>query len=132
MLCREMSQGNTRYFQAPAKAQSGQLPVESAMPGTTLGTIQLQAFTSGGALYGEGISSAHLPSMLAGAQECVKICFCGAGDIVSTPFGGPSSDWRSIKLAVQHFTALMVAAHRRYTLGCICKPFALKQIGSTA
>ena len=68
-----MSQGNTRYFQAPAKAQSKQLPMESAMPGTTLSTIQLQAFSSGGALYGEGISFALPQSTLAGAHWCINL-----------------------------------------------------------
>ena len=53
MACREMSKGSSRCFQATAKAQSRRLPVESAMPGTTLQTIELKAFASGGALFGE-------------------------------------------------------------------------------
>ncbi len=53
MACREMSKGSSRCFQPTAKAQSRRLPVESAMPGTTLQTIELKAFASGGALFGE-------------------------------------------------------------------------------
>ncbi len=48
-----MSKGSSRCFQPTAKAQSRRLPVESAMPGTTLQTIELKAFASGGALFGE-------------------------------------------------------------------------------
>ena len=40
-------------FDAAAALQSRRLPVESAMPGTTLGLIQLKSFESGGCLYGE-------------------------------------------------------------------------------
>jgi nitric-oxide synthase len=39
-------------FDAAAAATSRYLPVESAMPGTTLGIIPLQAFETGGTLYG--------------------------------------------------------------------------------
>ena len=52
-MCREMSKGTSQCFQPPSKSQSRRLPVESAMPGTTLQTIQLKAFTSGGSLFGE-------------------------------------------------------------------------------
>ena len=52
-MCREMSKGTSQCFQPPSKSQSRRLPVESAMPGTTLQTIQLKAFTSGGCLFGE-------------------------------------------------------------------------------
>jgi hypothetical protein len=45
-----MTGGN---FDAAAAATSRYLPVESAMPGTTLGIIPLQAFETGGTLYGE-------------------------------------------------------------------------------
>jgi hypothetical protein len=44
-----MTGGN---FDAAAAATSRFLPVESAMPGTTLGIIPLQAFETGGTLYG--------------------------------------------------------------------------------
>ncbi len=44
-----LSGGN---FDAAAAASARHLPVESAMPGTTLGLIPLQAFESGGTLYG--------------------------------------------------------------------------------
>jgi hypothetical protein len=40
-------------FDAAAMASARYLPVESAMPGTTLGLIPLQAFETGGTLYGE-------------------------------------------------------------------------------
>lgn len=41
-------------FDAAAASTSRYLPVESAMPGTTLGIIPLQAFETGGTLYGRG------------------------------------------------------------------------------
>lgn len=40
-------------FDPAARATGRYLPVESPMPGTTLGIIPLQAFVSGGTLYGE-------------------------------------------------------------------------------
>ena len=52
-MCREMSKGTSQCFQPPSKSQSRRLPVESAMPGTTLQTIQLKAFASGGCLFGK-------------------------------------------------------------------------------
>ncbi|DBA83038.1 TPA: hypothetical protein ACH3X1_006811 [Trebouxia sp. C0004] len=65
-LVREMSKGSSRCFQATAKAQSRRLPVESAMPGTTLQTIKLKAFVSGGALFDTpGVHLHHrLPHLL--------------------------------------------------------------------
>lgn len=39
-------------FDPAARATGRYLPVESPMPGTTLGIIPLQAFVSGGTLYG--------------------------------------------------------------------------------
>jgi hypothetical protein len=50
---RSLAGGN---FDAAAAATSRYLPVESAMPGTTLGIIPLQAFETGGTLYGEATS----------------------------------------------------------------------------
>jgi hypothetical protein len=47
-------------FDAAAMATSRYLPVESAMPGTTLGLIPLQAFETGGTLYGESRAAADL------------------------------------------------------------------------
>ena len=44
---------NSKCFQPTAKAQSRRLPVESAMPGTTLQTIELKAFATTGSLFGE-------------------------------------------------------------------------------
>ena len=49
-MLRPLQSGN---FDAAAALQSRRLPVESAMPGTTLGLIQLKSFESGGCLYGE-------------------------------------------------------------------------------
>ncbi|KAL0044056.1 hypothetical protein WJX82_006266 [Trebouxia sp. C0006] len=65
-LVREMSKGSSRCFQPTAKAQSRRLPVESAMPGTTLQTIELKAFASGGALFDTpGVHLHHrLPHLL--------------------------------------------------------------------
>ena len=44
---------SSKCFQPTAKAQSRRLPVESAMPGTTLQTIELKAFATTGSLFGE-------------------------------------------------------------------------------
>jgi len=48
---REMARGDGGNFDAAALAHGSRLPVESAMPGTTLGLIALRAFEAGGALY---------------------------------------------------------------------------------
>jgi nitric-oxide synthase len=50
-MLREMSQFEGANFDAAAMSSGKYLPVESAMPGTTLGLIPLQAFESGGTLY---------------------------------------------------------------------------------
>jgi nitric-oxide synthase len=50
-VLREMSTGEGGNFDAAALAHGARLPVESAMPGTTLGLIALRAFESGGTLY---------------------------------------------------------------------------------
>lgn len=50
-MLREMSQFESVNFDAAAMSSGKYLPVESAMPGTTLGLIPLQAFESGGTLY---------------------------------------------------------------------------------
>lgn len=47
--CCSLSGGN---FSGAALATSRYVPVESSMPGTTLGLIPLQAFDGGGTLYG--------------------------------------------------------------------------------
>jgi hypothetical protein len=49
---REMSDLGSQQFDAAAASVKRRLPVESAMPGTTLGLIPLRAFESGGTLYG--------------------------------------------------------------------------------
>lgn len=47
-----MSNFSSAQFDAAAVSTGRHLPVESAMPGTTLQIIPLQAFESGGVLYG--------------------------------------------------------------------------------
>lgn len=65
-MLREMSRFEGANFDAAAMANSRYLPVESAMPGTTLGLIPLQAFESGGTLYDTpGVHLHHrVPHML--------------------------------------------------------------------
>lgn len=48
----DMSLFDGGNFDPAARANGRFLPVESPMPGTTLGIIPLQAFVSGGTLYG--------------------------------------------------------------------------------
>ena len=48
----EMSKFSSAQFDPAAIGTAKRLPVESAMPGTTLELIPLQAFDSGGLLYG--------------------------------------------------------------------------------
>lgn len=55
-LLSEMSSLHSPNYDGGA-AQIRQKPVQSAMPGTTLGTIALKAFESGGTLYGVWIIS---------------------------------------------------------------------------
>eukprot|EP00468_Gymnochlora_sp_CCMP2014_P009212 CAMPEP_0167746952 /NCGR_PEP_ID=MMETSP0110_2-20121227/4001_1 /TAXON_ID=629695 /ORGANISM="Gymnochlora sp., Strain CCMP2014" /LENGTH=483 /DNA_ID=CAMNT_0007631779 /DNA_START=85 /DNA_END=1536 /DNA_ORIENTATION=+ len=50
-LINEMSDFNSRTFDPAAYNQGRFLPVESSVPGTTLGMIPLKAFASGGTLY---------------------------------------------------------------------------------
>lgn len=52
-MLRDMGSMEGGNFDAAAMAMNKYLPVESAMPGTTLGLIPLQAFQTGGTLYGE-------------------------------------------------------------------------------
>ena len=52
-MLRDMGQFDSTNFDPAAMSNGRYLPVESAMPGTTLGIIPLQAFASGGTLYGE-------------------------------------------------------------------------------
>lgn len=49
---KEMSSFGSTQFDAAAVSTGRHLPVESAMPGTTLQIIPLEAFESGGVLYG--------------------------------------------------------------------------------
>ena len=50
-LVKDMSSMKSRQYDPLAPGRSKHLPVESAMPGTTLRTIPLEVFSSGGTLY---------------------------------------------------------------------------------
>jgi ribosome biogenesis GTPase A len=50
-MLREMATMGSRHFDMKAVVAKKLLPVESAMPGTTLGRVPLGAFSSGGTLY---------------------------------------------------------------------------------
>ena len=75
MLCRafvkEMSSSSSSQFDAAAVSTGRHLPVESAMPGTTLQIIPLEAFQSGGTLYGKEVLEAHT----------VRDCSAVSGDL---------------------------------------------------
>ncbi len=49
---REMRTATSPQFDPAALAAARRLPVESAVPGTTLAPIPLRAFAAGGILYG--------------------------------------------------------------------------------
>ena len=51
-LMQEMGSMSSRHYDAAAAEHRRRLPVESPMPGTTLGPIALHAFASGGTLFG--------------------------------------------------------------------------------
>lgn len=51
-LMREMKTATSPQFDPAALAAARRLPVESAVPGTTLAPIPLRAFAAGGVLYG--------------------------------------------------------------------------------
>ena len=65
MACRaliaEMSTMVSGSFDPAAAANARRLPVESAMPGTTLQLIPLSAFSGNGFLYGELLQLRVLP-----------------------------------------------------------------------
>jgi hypothetical protein len=50
-ILQEMSSFGSRHYDAQASVAKRRMPMESAMPGTTLGMIRLAAFSSGGALF---------------------------------------------------------------------------------
>lgn len=52
---REMRTATSPQFDPAALAAGRRLPVESAVPGTTLAPIPLRAFASGGVLYGADV-----------------------------------------------------------------------------
>lgn len=69
-LVGEMSHFSSRHFDPAALRMNRRLPTESAMPGTTLRTIPIETFASGGELFGElpflgliHFSSFELPAM---------------------------------------------------------------------
>ena len=49
---REMASFSSKHYDAAATLASRRLPVESAMPGTTLGVIPMDTFAAGGTLFG--------------------------------------------------------------------------------
>lgn len=64
-MLKEMTNMASRHFDAKATQVGRRLPVESAMPGTTLGFVKLGAFSSGGALYDTpGADTIYLGSKL--------------------------------------------------------------------
>lgn len=72
---REMSSFSSKHYDAAATLAARRLPVESAMPGTTLGVIPMETFAAGGTLYGaccEGVGG------VVGCVMCVCVC-AGAG-----------------------------------------------------
>ena len=60
-MLRDMGQFDSANFDPAAMSNGRYLPVESAMPGTTLGIIPLQAFASGGTLYGRLVVGSWSP-----------------------------------------------------------------------
>lgn len=49
---REMASFSSKHYDAAATLAARRLPVESAMPGTTLGVIAMDTFAAGGTLFG--------------------------------------------------------------------------------
>ena len=72
-----MSDALSRQFDPAAAAKVRRLPVQSAMPGTTLKFIPLKAFQTGGCLIGE--------------TERIKLSFC------SNPFSQRVSSLKTAK-----------------------------------
>ena len=73
-LIKEMSSSGSINYDSAALTRAKRLPVESAMPGTTLQTIPMQAFASGGLLYGEGACYVGVPV----TGVCILLwCRCG-------------------------------------------------------
>lgn len=69
-MLKEMATMASRHFDAKATQVGRRLPVESAMPGTTLGFVKLGAFSSGGALY--DTPGAHLQFDCWTHMQCVN------------------------------------------------------------
>lgn len=63
-MVKEMSNMSSRHFDMMASNASRRMPVVSPMPGTTLGRVQLAAFSSGGHLFDTpGAPSRALPTL---------------------------------------------------------------------
>ena len=78
-LVAEMSTMASSSFDPAAVAHSRHLPVESAMPGTTLQLIPLSAFSGNGALYGAPrcprcVRLSRKGPAECGAAECAERC----------------------------------------------------------
>ncbi len=71
-MLREMGSFDSASFDPAASATGRYLPVESAMPGTTLGLIPLQAFETGGTLYGGWQARAQCSAQP--QLACVQLC----------------------------------------------------------
>ncbi|GMH44225.1 hypothetical protein BSKO_12159 [Bryopsis sp. KO-2023] len=73
-LLKEMQDFASVNFDLQAKSKSGFLPMESAMPGTTLGIIQVDAFSNGGNLYDTpGLHLFHRVPHLLSPEEMTKL-----------------------------------------------------------
>ena len=73
---REMSDATSMQYDPMAASSHKRLPVESAMPGTTLKLIPLKAFHSGGQLIGqlELLLCIHRTNVLEGWIACSAVC----------------------------------------------------------
>lgn len=74
-MLKEMASMDSRHFDAKATQVGRRLPVESAMPGTTLGFVKLGAFSSGGALYDTPGAAARLDWVtFRPPNSCATVC----------------------------------------------------------
>lgn len=79
-----MSTITSPSFDALAASSSKRLPVESAMPGTTLGIIKIKAFGTGSGVYGEPLHCARVAvgrhgevcCHVGGTIHCTCMCAC--------------------------------------------------------
>lgn len=68
-MLREMSRLEGMNYDPAAQGNGRYLPVESAMPGTTLGIIPLRAFKSGGCLFGEMLALVSAKDLVGADEE---------------------------------------------------------------